>query len=499
MALWGLSGCSNWWVDQPDNRTDANIASFAAPYQARQQRREAYVEAETQVDGREETAVTVEQAASGVVTVSEADRARAAALQKQGKRSPQEFDHLTVQRAETRLEGPLAEIAAEEAAREREAQAQQANADDEANDTDNPQTATGDTAKSESGVGLGDRQGPGLDAAAEAGKRVGRMQEEKNPETEYLLDAMVGSVNGVPVYASSILKEIDPQLQALSKTQSVPEFRRQAEQLINARLQQMVTDTLIYGEAERDLSSTELPGLRMMLEDYREELLRNFGEGSLMRAESRLLDERGQTVDQAVQSRREELVVRRYMQRKVTPKIVVTRRDIERFYKENEERFNPPPKRIVRLIVTPTPELAVKVEERLAAGETFEQVASDENLNQYSADEGGLWGEVEGDEPFGNEEVNAALAPLQEGQHSPAVEAGNGYWILFVEKETTEPSISLKEAQVKIEQLLRQQQFRFLSEMERQRLMKQGSYNPLDEMSASLLDIAMSRYIGVAD
>lgn len=490
MLAWGSVGCSNWWVDEPNNRTEANLANFAASYEAAQQR-QTFVEAETKVDGEEQTAVSVQPAGSRVVTVTKADMAKAAELQKQGKHSPQTFDHLTVQRAETRLEGTLAEIAAEQAAKKRDAAQGGTTAEED--------TSTPATAKPDSGMGIGDQPGRTGDAAADAGQRVKRIQEEQNPDTEYLLDAMVGSVNGVPVYASEIFKEIDPQLQALSKSQSVPEFRKLAAQLINARLQQMVTDTLIYGEAERDMTARELPGLRMMLDDYREELLREYGEGSLMRAESKLLDERGQTVDQAVQARREEIVVRRYMQRKVTPKIVVTRRDIERFYKENEERFNPPPKRIIRLIVVSNDQELAEVESRLAAGQTFEEIAKDENLNKYSPDEGGLWGEVEGNEPFGNDDINVALAKLRQGQNSPGIKTPRGYWILYVDEETTEPSISLRDAQLKIDAILKQQQFRYLSELERQRLLKQGSYNPLDEMAAALLDIAMSRYTGVAD
>ena len=487
-ALCVLVGCNTWWTHQPNNRQTVEPSAFASDYISRQEARQALVENQANVNGQPVTFETDEPSANRIVNVTTADQAKARELAEQGRRTPRQYDNLSVQKIDAKIVGPLADVASQNPQVNEGDQADESTAFERAADAMVRRAMRGKTGRNTQAS---------ADQAAES-NASGDETSKGDSDTDYLLDAMVGSVNGQAVYASEIFEEIDPQLRALAASQSVPEFRQLSEQLINARLQQMVTDTLIYGEATRDLSARELPGLRRMLADYREQLIREEGEGSQMRAERRLLDERGQTLDQAVQARREELVVRRYMQRKVTPKIVVTRRDIERYYQDNYDQFNPPPKRVVRLIVVDSPELASQVTARLAAGEDFETLAGEE-LNKYSRDQGGLWGEVEGDEPFGNEKVNAALASLTTGQHTAAITVNNQYWFLFVEKETSEPAITLHEAQTKIDALLRQQQFRYFSEQERLRLMKQGSYNPLDQMSASLVDIAMSRYLGIAD
>ena len=66
----------------------------------------------------------------------------------------------------------------------------------------------------------------------------------------YTVDAMVGQVNGKPIYASTVFESIFEQLAALGRSLPRAEFRQRAGQLIEARLGQIVTDALILGEAE---------------------------------------------------------------------------------------------------------------------------------------------------------------------------------------------------------------------------------------------------------
>lgn len=517
VLLAGVVACDS----TPDNRTAVDPAQFAGPYNARIEARRSEIDVDTKVDGVESEEVVEEPTVDPVVSVKAQDRQRAAELLEQDQVSPRlerQAKKNLKPMSGTRIETTATTTSGEETLTgpqggQNDADAVAAGSQALTGETDGEADADAAMADAPPSVdsamagplagGPRGREGTQRPGSLPPGTRadvVRRMQQQQDPDTDYLLDAMVGSVNGRPIYAATIIEPIDPQLRALASRRSVGEFRQQAQQLIDARLQQIVTDTLIYGEAERDLSAKELPGLRQMLQDYREKLIREQGEGSLMKAERTILQEQGITLDQAIENRRQEVVVRRYMQRKIAPKIVVTRRDIERFYQDNYDRFNPPPTRVVRLIATNSADAAAKVQQRLAAGESFEEVAQDEELNGYSPAEGGLWGEVVGEEPFGNASVNEALVQLDEGEHSgPIAINENSTWFLFIEEIKAEPSLSLREAQVKINRLLREQQFRYFSEQERLRLMKQGNYNSVEQMSARLLDIVMSRYLGIAD
>lgn len=305
---------------------------------------------------------------------------------------------------------------------------------------------------------------------------------------------MVGQVNGQPVYAGSTLEPIDDQLAALGRNQTRTEFRALANQLIAGRLRQIVIDALILGEAERDLSAQEQAGLANMLKVEREELIRRWGKGSIALAETSLLDETDRTLDQTLQDTRQRMLVQRYLQRKLFPKINVSRKHIERYYHDNPTKFNPPPNRTLRLIRVNTPETADQIESLLKPSADFATVASDQR-NRYRSDQGGRMSEIAvGDEVFGAAVLNQAMLGLQPGQWSQRVEAMGGFWWIYVESIDQPPSRPLREVQLEIEELLRRQQFQALTSDYRRELFENGSYHPLDQMGEALVEIAVSRY-----
>lgn len=310
----------------------------------------------------------------------------------------------------------------------------------------------------------------------------------------YTVDAMVGQVNGRALYTQSVFEPIHEQLAALGRTLPRATFRVRAKELINKRLDEIVTDALILGEAERDLSEMEKYGLQRLLKEEREELLRKWGSGSEFVANQNLIEKTGKTLDQKVEERRAVLLVQRYMRAKLFPKINVTRKDIERYYFEHEKEFNPPPGRVVRVIRATDNAAADRVEAALAQGTPFQEVAASKN-NAFRARDAGLMPEAStGDEVFTVAELNDALKKLAAGKHSQRVRAGNDSWWVMVESITTGKTRTLRDVQLDIEELLKRQRYQYLSSRYRQKLFTEGSYNPLEEMGASLLQVAMSRY-----
>ncbi|MDX1682390.1 MAG: peptidylprolyl isomerase [Phycisphaeraceae bacterium] len=317
-----------------------------------------------------------------------------------------------------------------------------------------------------------------------------------NDDDAWTVDGMVGQVNGRPLYARDVLGPLEAQLQALGRNPDLSrsQFRSRAAELIASRLQQLVADELILGEAERDLSEQERFGLSQMLDQKREEMLRFYGEGSRALAETRLREQRGIGLEEAMEQERQAIVVKRYLGKKLHPKINVSRRDIERYYRENLDEFQPPPGRTIHLIRVRDEEARDKVAQRLSQGETFLEVARSD-LNTYKPDVEGLFAKaVEGDEVFGAKPLNDAMLDLKEGQHAGPLEFASGYAWVYVASISGGEGRSLKDAQRDIENLLRRQRFQALSAQYRQRLFRTGVYNPLDEMTEDLLAIAIARY-----
>ncbi len=86
------------------------------------------------------------------------------------------------------------------------------------------------------------------------------------PQPAYKVAGMVGQVNGQAIYADDVFEPMHEQLRALGQSLSRQDFRQRAEVLIRGRLDQIMTDSLILGEAQRDLSERERQGLKRIMQ-----------------------------------------------------------------------------------------------------------------------------------------------------------------------------------------------------------------------------------------
>lgn len=333
---------------------------------------------------------------------------------------------------------------------------------------------------------------PGSDAAPRPGAGPATASASlQNPST-YVLDAMVGQVNGKAIYADTVLEPIAEQLGALGRQLPPAEFRQRARQLIASTIDQIVQDSLILGEADRDLSDKEREGLKQMVQRKREEILRQHGQGSLSLTEYTLQRDTGKSLDQTLNDYRQQVVVSRYLRERLFPRINVTRRDVERYYREHEAEFATKDARVLRLIRVQSDSEAEQIREKLQS-EPFPVVATDK-LNLYKPTQGGVMEEVSGPAAFDSPELNEAVAKLRQGEWAGPIAFRNGQVFVYLEKLTQQPGKTLEQAQVEIDKLLREQQYRELSSDERSRMMKEGSFTPVDQMTDALVQIAVSRY-----
>ena len=343
------------------------------------------------------------------------------------------------------------------------------------------------------------RPGPETRPAETAG---GERPEGRSPDAEaggYTLEAMVGHINGEPLYAEAVLAPIAEQLRALAENPEVGRsgFERRARELIRGRLRQLVADQLLLGEARRELSGREKKGLERHMKKKREELIRKWGAGSRAVADKRLRAETGKGLAATIRERREAALVQRHLRQQLKPRMEVSRREVKRYYRRHREKFNPPAKREIRLIRVESDERAKRVEKALANGTPFREVASNPKLNTYKPDQAGLFGKsVTGDDVFASEAVNDAIAELEAGAHAGKFRLGGAWaWVQVAEIARPEGR-SLKEAQLEIEKKLRQRRYRNLTSEYRKRLFEQGSYRRLSEMARTLQRIAVARYLG---
>ena len=340
-------------------------------------------------------------------------------------------------------------------------------------------------------------EAPAAEPPAEA--EPARRPASSEPRGPLVLDALVGQINGQPVYADDLLLDLDAQLAALGRRLEPPVFRQRAAELIDATLRERLVNALILGEAERGLSEQQQGAVRYMVSERREDLLRRHGRGSLAVARKTLLEETGLSLDETLRQYRDALITDNHVRENLNARINVSRRDVERFYRENLATFQPPVTRDLELIWVDDAETAEAVQARLDAGEAFAEVAADPATGNAWA--GGLMTTIPGDEPFGRPEVDAAVAGLlEEGawagpipQPNPDAD-GERFWFVEAAAVDAPPRRSLLEAQAAIEQTLRERQFVRLRERFIDRLLREGSHTPVEQMANAVLRIAVNRY-----
>lgn len=302
---------------------------------------------------------------------------------------------------------------------------------------------------------------------------------------------LVGQVAGQPIYAHRVLEGLEEQLTSLGR-QSPTAFRRQARELILGRIQGLVQDRLYLNEAKGSLTPGERANLDRFVDLQRQELVRRHGRGSAALADQTLRATTGRTLQETLRDDRDLLIVGTYRSRAIEPLVNVTRRDVDRYYRDRADEFNPPDRRTVRLIYTTREQDSAEIARRLAAGEDFARVAGDP-LNQNPRADATM--SVAGEDAFGDA-LAPALAALDEGGWTGPVREpvrGRDYFV-YLEKLERGERRSLEDAQLEIERLLRDQQRERLARQSFDKLRRNASVTEEQRMADAVLDIAESRY-----
>ncbi len=313
-----------------------------------------------------------------------------------------------------------------------------------------------------------------------------------DPDDPLPIDGMIGQINGRPVYANDVLADLADSLRAKGRQLARAEFEKQAEAEITEAIRATLQSRLILAEAERSLTENEWNGVRFMREERRNELLRMHGLGSLKATDRVLREDTGRGLDETLQRFQEGIITRTYVNRNLMALINVSRRDIERYYRENLARFQPEPIRDLTIIVTDSRDVAGEIESQLGQGTPFSELAAGP-MNQLAND--GRMQSIRGDHPFGRAEIETPMLAAAEGEWFGPIEVQDGrLWFVRVDRVELGEQLSLEDAQASIEATLREQQRSLRTQQFIERLRREGNFTDPAEMVKSLTRIAVSRY-----
>lgn len=348
-------------------------------------------------------------------------------------------------------------------------------------------------------AGDGVKAGEATSAAPVEKSPLGASSEDIESQPVYTIDAMVGQVNGRPVYANEIFKMIGvEQLTRLGEQRPRPEFRAELQKLITNTLRSHVTDSLIYADADRNLSKQERSGILVLLERQRQTLISEWGGGVPKLANEKMQRELGYGLEQELEYFRQRVMVSKYRRERIQPKVIVTRREIERYYEDNKDKYQKYPTVTLRLILIRDEDKVKGAVEALKGGEDFEAVAKE--YSDYKASSGGLRDPDELKSPLSSynelawEPVNEAVRGLKEGEYAGPIETESGMVLVKVDELDEVEQKPMKAIYKQIERELYGSKFNYESRKYLANLLRKGNFSPIDEMVNSLVEVGMSRF-----
>lgn len=319
--------------------------------------------------------------------------------------------------------------------------------------------------------------------------------------SSYPIDALVGHINGRPLFASEFFEPMDARMRVEAGRMSQRQWLQFAQQQIQRALRDRIRDELLLAELEASLSPQEKVGLLAFVTQLRENILsENLGSSQV--ANRRLLEEEGVTLDEKILQERNRELIRMQLRRAIAGKTIVAWRDVRQAYERDSDRYNPPPVAHLRVIWTQAndEDTAIEITERFAAGEAFVEIAANPELNSYQVADGGAtlvpldpegWDATQFFRPT---ELNDAAKSLEVGEVIGPIDwAGRKVWMTLELIEDN--SVSLYDAQLEIYQDLLAERFTEAQGQYFTTLISRGSLSDIAEMERRLFELAAERYL----
>lgn len=158
------------------------------------------------------------------------------------------------------------------------------------------------------------------------------------PEQALVIDALVATVNGEPIFVKDIIRPIHAELQGVARrSTSLRQFKEEVRFAIEKQMRTMVGEIILYSEAHKTLTEDDQKKIDLYMNRQKNELLSQY-RGSRALADQALRT-KGSSFDKELERKRRKVVVESYMHKQLYPKITVTRRDILRDYESNLEKY----------------------------------------------------------------------------------------------------------------------------------------------------------------
>jgi len=349
------------------------------------------------------------------------------------------------------------------------------------------------------------------------------------------VEALVGQVNGRPIYANNVLEPIADQLRADAKKMNRSQFADATRKLLyyetesmgssvrGGRVYELVITDLLLSEALGNMSKEQSYGVFAMLGQMRQNLASAQG-GSQVQLRQRIEDQAGVSTEEFLSMQRDQILIDALQRQKIWPKVNVTWRDIQREFEKLSSNTSVPTfemdemrtQEILRNMQTGTPLKDITAAKgsvtlgkiRLAKDDDRIQQVKDAFTNGMHFQEvalmveerdNGVWDsfviESDGLAAIGIADTfKEKLLSVDVGEVVPAFEFGDGvFWITVLEMQ--EPvSLYNRSIQIALRNVLRWVQFNTEKGRFVESLWGEGSLEEVKTMADRVTNIAVRRF-----
>ncbi len=322
------------------------------------------------------------------------------------------------------------------------------------------------------------------------------------PTYPVTVGGMVGQVSGRPIYVDDFFEPIADVLTAWGQQKEYRVFLRDSKELIHQRLRKVIENELLIAEAIGSLTVEEQSGLAALITRARGEVVLEGG-GNERAAEEKLRRKIGDadiSIEEYMSQMRDQQLVFEKVIRKIQARVRVTRQDVERYYRDNHDEFNPAPSIQIRIAGAKTDDSRriQQITDGLQAGTPFEVVAAQHTSLMASRD--GLMSEIPladglaGTKITAWNVVNDQLRTLPQGQYAGPIEVPTYTLWVYVEKYSDGTGQSLYEVQEQIQNTITQTRYKEESIKYLEELVARGNYDDMNRMADSLWAVAIDRW-----
>ncbi len=348
------------------------------------------------------------------------------------------------------------------------------------------------------------------------------------PNRTYTVNAQIGYVNSQPIFATDIFRPIDASLRRIAADPHA-DFIAQATQLIHAQLTATISDVVVVSAAEATITEDDKKRAEVYINLERNTILTENG-GSEATAEA-ALEKAGSSLSNELAKSRREFIKHIYFQRRIYPRIQITRDMALAVYEKNPKDYQEPAKIELYTITLPVSRwlreagtggvpgpvkanpssaeiagaeaqamtVARDLLTQLKHGADFAVLAEDNNPKDSAQKTGGRWGIINIDS-LSNAQLRDAATKMHANSLGDPLLLHDADFrqssvvIVKIGQKTEANTIPFEKAQKKITDDLTETLAMQLQEQEMTKLEKEATFEAVDRMQNVAVEAAATRY-----